>query len=329
MEPNIRTLPGVVELLKQSLNFYKNHYKQLMWIGVIPFLIYTSQKLVSTALIGSGNPSVTAGMIFVLLAALFGIFNIVFQLVTQTAFVKGVKDLDEGTPVSTNELYKTGFRLFLPYFWVTILYTIISMGSSVLLIIPGIIVGGYLIFINYTTILEGKRGLAALTTSFYYVRGNWWKVFWRLLGCAVIFGFVVLVVVAIPVLVILLLNGGMTQLGMESLLKSDSVEVAFGFIGILFSFAYYCIALPIFIYPSYVLYKNLKTAKPEPVPETDLKEPHAWFLGLSIWGAVVGFLIALIMILTMVAAFTLGALQGYWEAKHASSTPTPSFETLE
>jgi len=84
-------------------------------------------------------------------------------------------------------IFQETWKKFGQYLWLVILTNFVVILSTIFLIIPGIIVGTYLTFYSYVFIIEGEKGINALKRSWALVKGNWWKVFGRLILLNVIF----------------------------------------------------------------------------------------------------------------------------------------------
>lgn len=339
MEPIPVVFPGVFSLVKQSLFFYKKHYKQFILIGLVPVVIGLVSNLVYFS-IPENTPSSTGfalgmGVFLFILSVIMGVVGFVTQIVSQVVLIRSLKDLDVGAPLSIEELYRSSLKLFFPFLWVTILVTLIYFGAGIFLIIPGIAVSVYLVFSNFFVVLENKRGLAALSSSFYFIRGNWWKVFGRLLGTGVIFSLTLVLVVAIIGLLFSVMSGGFSPdvfLAFGEFMEPEGVGQAV--FQVLMSFFASCIILPISMFPMYALYKHVKSIKPEPVPETDFQKSRKWFLGLSIWGLIVGIVLIVglfvgVVVSSLESAHTkaLEAQQRALEARQAIEQEIQAVET--
>lgn len=281
-------IPGVISLVKQSFAFYIKSYKDLIWIGIIPWLFnITAELLINSAQdFNKTSLLVTAFIVFVLVF-IFAIANLIIQFTHQIALIKGIDQLDKGNSFSLDELYKSSFKLFFPFLWVTILTSLVFSGAFLLLIIPGIALSLYLFSTIFYNIIDGKRGLNALFTSFYYARGNWWRIFVRLLGSSLILLLMVLIILAVFCGLMFALNPGFSLEALLNLLQSPHSNMLFSLFSIAVSFLVYCVIGPISILPAYIIYKYLKTIKPEPNPEIDFKISRRWVLGFLIWGIIV------------------------------------------
>lgn len=87
-------------------------------------------------------------------------------------------------------------RHILPVFWLVILTTLVVFGGLVLLIVPAIILGIYMTFSTAVLVAEDKRGLSALLRSHQLVSGFWLAIAGRIVGVALLWGLVSMIVAA-------------------------------------------------------------------------------------------------------------------------------------
>jgi len=147
-----------------------------------------------------------------------------------------------------SEAYKNGIRFFWPMVWVSILTMLALLGGFVLAVIPGIWLAIAFTFMNYTLILEGKKGMTALAASHEYVRGYWWAVTGRFL-LLVLLAFVGGIVVGVPFAIIGGPIGGAVATAVIQLFIVP------------FSLAY-----------SYLMYRNLASLKPDVAAKSAIAE---------------------------------------------------------
>jgi hypothetical protein len=86
--------------------------------------------------------------------------------------------------------------------WGTFWRLLVVLGSSLLLILPGIYFGIALYFSQLILIDQGTRGTQALGASRALVRGRWWGTFWRLLAGGIVFGLLTGLATAIAVWIV-------------------------------------------------------------------------------------------------------------------------------
>lgn len=84
-------------------------------------------------------------------------------------------------------LFSTSSNLLWPVFWTSFLASLIVLGGSLLLVVPGIIFAIWYNFAIYTVVFENARGLAALRASKDLVVGRWGAIFWRWLALGIVF----------------------------------------------------------------------------------------------------------------------------------------------
>ncbi|MDQ5893117.1 MAG: hypothetical protein QG640_128 [Patescibacteria group bacterium] len=315
MEPT-QAMPGVFALIKQSLSFYKANYKKFINIGLVLIGVYAAIQVANMLLV---TEKPVGGQIFVSFLVIFitSIIGTVFQVVQQYVIIKEITEVDSGRNMSVSDLYKFGFGLFFPALWISILTGLILLGTSVFLLIPALVLGIFLTFSGMVLVAEDKRGLTALSTSFYYIRNNFWKVLGRLLAFALISVGILLLLLGVALLVTYLSNPDFFSLQTFEKLSDNaySSNIWAMLIGFLFSALFYCVYLPIVQSYNFAIYKHLKVSKPVPNPEVDFKKSRGWFLGLSIFGFVVPIL-AIISILSL--AFAFGIKEGFTDARNTN-----------
>lgn len=324
-------MPGVFALLKQSISFLKKHFKSLALLG----LVLAGYNIIFALImnitgIDNIDPKTNLAGFFIgfLVTMILAIAGAVLGFLFTIALTKKIGQLDNGGAETTVKIaYKESLSLFWPLIWVTILTSLVNFGGMVLFIIPGIALAVYLLFINYALVLDGKRGLSALGTSFYYVRGSWWKVFWRQLAVALICLVIGLVIGAI-------VFAAMAAMGVSLFASPEATKAALetwgasalgNLLGIVMWLIWACVLYPIFVIYNYSIYKHLKTLKPEPNPETDLKKPRGWFIGLSIWGLISPIIFAIVLVST-VALLALDTAR--LKAQNAAQNPQTVVEQI-
>ena len=279
MEPNTQNITdtsstalNIGDLFQKSIALFRVHYKKFFIIGIIPVSLLIVHDILQFTLNNVGDRAQNGFIIA--FAVIFFILNLIVQLVIQVLYIKAVKECDEGLSSSIKELYRFSFKLFWPSLLITFLVTIVGLGATIPFIIPGIIVSVYLAFARYFLVLEDKRGMEALTNSYYYVKGLWWKVLSRLvvLGLVIILSVFLLGVILSPVT-------GAFMFGSEVDIRSIGALIS----NIVFSLFSYIIIVPFYTLYLYFIYKDLKEIKPAPSTNADLDTPKKWFIGLAIW----------------------------------------------
>ncbi len=109
---------------------------------------------------------------------------IVIALWSQIALIVAVKDYQE--KIGIIESYRRAWKYNLSYWWIELLIAIITTGGYLLFIIPGVIFSLWFLFSRFVLVAEGERGMSELLKSREYVKGRWFKIFFRLLFIGVI-----------------------------------------------------------------------------------------------------------------------------------------------
>lgn len=157
-------LDSLGSLFRNAFKIYKAKFLTLVEICVVP-----------AAVIGVGDLLLyrnSAGAI--LLGNIMNLLGIVVSIFASVAFVSAI---GRGTDFGAS--YERGVKLFWAAIWVGILNGVAIIGGFVLLIIPGILLMIWLVFSNFTLVLEDKRGIKALLASKEYVKGFWWAIVGR------------------------------------------------------------------------------------------------------------------------------------------------------
>ena len=285
--PRLERLDPIGSLWRESWNLFKER----AWPAVEMLLVPTILTI--------------AGALFALAAneraQFIGIlFRIAGAILSVPAGAGIILLLHEDGPVkkSAGAFYKQGFELFWPLVWVSLLVTAITAGGFLMLIIPGILIGAWLVFANYTLVIEGKRGLGALLQSRGYVEGYWWAIVGRFFLFMIFAGIIYIVLVIIA----FILAGPIGALLLPGIVVLFLTP---------FSVAYL-----------YTIFKNLRKIKPE-LAATPAVKGRTFFIASGIVGLVAPILIVILII----AAFGVGI---FWAATHVPvNGQAPAILSLE
>lgn len=168
MEKEISKLPGLLALLKQSLQIYKDRFSTFFGISAILIIIYIFSVLgVAVAEIDSAWTGLVVSLF--LLAAIF--FLAIWM---QGALFYAAKDKDEN--IGIKEAYLRAWRKITTFALVEVVASFIIIGGLFLLIVPGVI---FMVWFSLATAIvaaEDLKGLEALSKSKEYVRGKWLQI---------------------------------------------------------------------------------------------------------------------------------------------------------
>ena len=283
------TLISVGQVLDQSLEHCRKHYKELLaitlWMVVASIPSIIGKLLAPTG----GDPALTAGdwlsfsfsMVGVLLATIISIW-------AYAALVLTVAEQASGKKLNLKNIYRQSWKLFLPYVLLTICLTAIIIGIA-LLAAPGIallmigsgtnapaaltaigtpllligaalalgLIAKYSIELAFAPfiLLLGKQGVvASIKGSIALVKGRWWATCLRFVVPKLVYSLIVFVVsfVSFKALEILI-----------ALVSSSSgigTLVIYTF-SLLLSVFFSVIATPLIIATDYYLYDSLRKTR--------------------------------------------------------------------
>ncbi len=249
-------MPGPIQLLKQAYADYRSRFHVISKILAVSFLASVFQSIITFTL-----PEANAVYLVASLLAFILIY------ISYLALVIAVVDREhEHTDVSA--LYQSSWQIFFPYVGVFLLTTIAVISGFVLFVIPGIALAIFLSLSIYVFVVEKKRGMSALTKSWYYIQGNWWKVFGRMIVFAILMGAVIIILEILTAIL------GLNQVGPRMLMdgfNGDPKELSL--ISSILSLAVQSfVVTPLGIFYFYLIYKSLREQKQIEIQEVEEKK---------------------------------------------------------
>jgi hypothetical protein len=220
------------------------------------------------------------GMIGSLLGTLLFVVGMIAFIPASVALVFAVAK----KTVGVKESYKRAMPLFWPALWLGLLAFAITMGGFFMLVIPGVMLGVWLLFSSFSLVLEGKRGIRAMSRSREYVRGYWWPIFGRYLLLSVII------------------------VGASVVLHLIVADIAGRAVGDIENYLFSFMLAPLQLAFIYELYKNILRVKPAVAEDQSVPTASRGFLIASgIVGLVVPILMVIIVVITGFAFFMFRA----------------------
>lgn len=216
-------------LIKETFGIYKEKIKPilaLIAISIATAIIFglSFASLLAIEMMDQAGASMSHLVIEIILFGIILLTMVCFMFIGLSFLICVIKPA--GTKLK--EIFKEAWKKLWQYYWIMILMSFFVILSFFFLIIPGIIVAVYLMFSSYILILEGEKGMNALKRSWSLVKGNWWKVFGRIILLNIIFS-------AIFILL-------------------DSVSTFLGFV-------FQSLGMPLSIIFTYLIYLELKKSK--------------------------------------------------------------------
>lgn len=289
-------IPGVIALLKKTLLSYRKNIKDISLIALVPISLSIVELLVNKILFANT-------ILYLVVAVLFAVMTVVVQSIYAIAVIKKIYHIDTNQSSTLREIYTSSLKLFLPYLLLNIIFMSVIIGSTFLLIIPGIAVSIYISFSFYSLVVDDRRGFKALSNSTYYVRDNWWAVFGRLIGLAVMFSIIALLLLAVIYMVMRINNYDISGIAnfINILNSNNNLNILAVITRLLPQIFSFFVFIPISIIYSYFIYKSLKMNKSEPNPETDSKKNRKMYIALFILG-IIAYISLLIILMNFMPA---------------------------
>jgi len=259
-------LVGIGELFKRSFALIKEKFWKMLAIAVVGIIVMMVLGVIATAAMFFVALSALGGslMITYLLLLVLTLVGIIFSSFVQGSMLSLL--IVDGSTIGSSLL--KGLKLIIPLFVAMILQTLVVLGGSLAIVIPGILVAVYLTVAGMVIVGDGKRGFGALMESFSLVRGRWWAVF----GRALVMGILVAII-----------SGVLTFVGEAIGGKGSAVATVFSVLGNL---------ITVFIASTYMvcLYKNLKETRIA-TPEASMKKAKNWMM--------IGLVVGLVLLVAL------------------------------
>lgn len=211
MKPSVIRSMATAEIIRESLFLYKNHLAALVVIAALP---HAALLLLDMMLVALGLPP--AGLMLMVMVA-----TVLMNAVALTAITLAVAAAITGEPLGVREVYARVRRSRLTS--IVIAYTITVMLTStgfMLLVLPGLLLGGMLALTIPSIVLERLPPLSAINRSLKLIKGEVPK------GMA-IFTFIVLISAVIPLLFHLLVGFGPLSPLLNAVLGSALLPLAY------------------------------------------------------------------------------------------------------
>ncbi|MCR4305800.1 MAG: hypothetical protein NUV73_01820 [Candidatus Daviesbacteria bacterium] len=158
---------------KEAIKFGWNITKKHFWLFVLILLTSFGIQMIPNLfqLLVGKNQELTATLVLVAVSIIASVFKLMIDL----GIIKITLNLVDNQPVKYGDLFKA--YGIIKYFIGTILYSLIILGGSILLIIPGIIFGIRFQYYTYFIVDKGLGPIEALKQSWGVTRGRVWNLF--------------------------------------------------------------------------------------------------------------------------------------------------------
>jgi len=180
-------LKGFATLFSETWEQFKARGLTILGVMLASGLLILGSLLllgIVTAVFMGGMESalhqVQQGPVNVLVVVIFALFFLLFILLamwSQSATIAAAVDENIGV----REALRVGWRKLWAMGWILLLVSAIVIMGFLFFVVPGILFSVSLLFALYPLYDDDIRGMDAVLTSHYYVKGRWWNTFGKLL----------------------------------------------------------------------------------------------------------------------------------------------------
>ena len=178
-------LPGIRQLIQLGWKRIQPRYGLLILISLVPYLfyaLYLAAFFMASAIEGATQDAIVAQTVLNVIAGIFFVITLlVLAFMSLWSSVATRYAVCSQQKLKFFEVFRSSRKFIWSFFWLSILLNFILTFGFVALIIPGIILTIFVWFADWILITGEARGLEAIALSRAYVRGIFWKVFWRTL----------------------------------------------------------------------------------------------------------------------------------------------------
>lgn len=173
------------DIINEGLKIFFFKFKDVFLLLVLLFVPFSFLNILFAENISLETNSAT--VVSVLLAILLLLVQFIIGLISAMSIAVIMEKVVENQTISLLEAVKFSVSKCWRAFTTSLLASLIVMGLTILLVIPGVIYWTYYIFVLYAVALRDKHGKEALNYSKILVVGQWWRVFGVLMGLGILF----------------------------------------------------------------------------------------------------------------------------------------------
>lgn len=194
-------LISVSMILENIWSIYKNHWRKFIIFSAFLFIPTLAASVLGLVGVITDSLAPNSQLFSNVLTAIILVAGLVFYIWSTIALALALNTIiKQEAQARWQAVYNEAAPKIWPFIYTNVLSTLIIIGGTILLIIPGIIFAVWYAFVTYSVVLSGKAGFMALKDSKALVTGRWWAIVWRLVAP----GFVLTVIsAAIRVIVLI------------------------------------------------------------------------------------------------------------------------------
>lgn len=155
-----------IDLITESFTLYRNNFATLIgysaWI-LLPFAGFVLLNFLPRTL-----PILSLGFILFIIETFIAVWISIILIQLSASII-------QNKTVVPIQLQQSSTKLIYPVLIVGLLQLLVILGGFILLIIPGLIFMVWYVFVQFSAVLDNKKGMEALSHSKTLVQGRFWK----------------------------------------------------------------------------------------------------------------------------------------------------------
>ncbi len=188
-------MTSVLDILRASVLLYRTHAK--LFVGSASWLLLSYAAIVLATLVPNEGVRMGLGIAIQLADGLLWLWiSVIMIVIVHQLGTHSTGSGQNGKEIDTNVVPLYALSVLGSFVWVSLLQALTIAGGILLFIVPGIIFLVWFGFAPQALLLDGKKGLDALSASRDLAKGRFWTAALYQLGGPIICGVAYLVVLA-------------------------------------------------------------------------------------------------------------------------------------
>jgi hypothetical protein len=242
---------SVSDLIDETFRVFRRHFLLFVKIGAVLMIPIGLIEIIQQIAVHQHPDDLEFNL---LTSGLVGLVRAIVYLAVLAAIIYTMSEIRMGRQPTVGDAYNDGMERFLSIIWIAFLYALLPGLIAITIIgVPfAIYLGLAWIFGLHAAVIEGKRGMAALSRSRSLVKGHWWRVLGIYLLISIIVAIISVIFSAPNVVLCALL-----ALGRDG----ETFRILGSVVSVIFSTAGTIITGPIIYIASVLLYYDLRARK--------------------------------------------------------------------
>ncbi len=192
----MKELSGPISLIKRGIKIFFDKKNLPFFLKIYALLLPFAIFSIFQTSYASKNADQLQNLWFVITVAVVNFLYVLIYIWVSAAGIEGMRRAVAGESLILRDTLNVGWKKYWKFFLTGLALFLIDLIGFVLLIIPGIIFVVWFVFSRFIIIEEPVGIRDALTKSKDLVKGNFWKIFGRLIVFG-LFGILVQIIVSI------------------------------------------------------------------------------------------------------------------------------------